>query len=281
MECKICGRITIMYGHGTYYFEDGKTLPVPFYYCRNCNSFIRQVDEKSVLSHLKAASHTNIKNEERFFNMRIEFFKYLFMLTKKHSESIINWLDFGCSYGHLLEYLKGRDIECCGIEISEEVRVFARKKGLKIFENLDELPEEKKFDVISFIDSFYYSNEPVKLIKYSYSRIRENGLMVLRITNRNWLAKIKKKILRRDLGLALGDATISYSKKSISFLLERNGFKILKITNIEKGKSMNFKIAVFYIMTAVLNTISFGLINLSPGLIVIAKKNPLATSQQV
>jgi len=281
MDCKICGQITIKYGNGTYYLEDGNRFSVPFYYCRYCNSFMRQVDEKSVLSHLKAASHTDLKNEERFFKMRIEFFKYLFSLVKRHSDSITTWLDFGCSYGHLLEYLKENDIECFGIEISEQVRVFARKKGLNIFENLDGLPEEKKFDVISFIDSFYYSNEPVKLLKNSHSRIQNNGLIVLRITNRNWLAKIKKRLLRSELGLALGDATISYSKKSISYLLERNGFKILKITNLEKGKSMTFKIGVFYILTAVLNAISFGLINLSPGLIVIAKKIPLTTSQQV
>jgi 2-polyprenyl-3-methyl-5-hydroxy-6-metoxy-1,4-benzoquinol methylase len=264
-----------MYGNGTYYLEDGKKFSVPFHYCRNCNSFIRQVDERSVLSHLNAASHTNIENEERFFKMRIEFFQYLFFLTAKYADSITNWLDFGCSYGHLLEYLKERNVECSGIEISEEVRVFAQKKGLIIFESLDTLPEEKKFDVVSLIDSIYYSNEPVKLIKSIYSRIHQHGLVVIRITNRNWLAKVKKILLRREPGLALGDATISYSKKSISFLLERNGFKILKITNTEKGKSMDLKISIFYLLTGILNSVSFGLINLSPGFVVIAKKNSM------
>jgi 2-polyprenyl-3-methyl-5-hydroxy-6-metoxy-1,4-benzoquinol methylase len=262
----------IIYGTGTYYLEDGKPFSVPFYFCRNCNSFIRQVDEKSVVSHLKAASHTNIKNEERFYKMRIEFFINLFFLTEKHSGSLTNWLDFGCSYGHLLEYLTGRDIECSGIEISEEVRDFAQKKGLMVFENLDDLPEEKKFDVISLIDSIYYSNEPVKLIKSIYARIQQNGLIVIRITNRNWLAKVKKFVFRREPGLALGDATISYSKKSISFLLERNGFRILKVSNNEKGKSMDFRIRVFYSLTGIICAISFGFINLSPGFIVIAEK---------
>jgi 2-polyprenyl-3-methyl-5-hydroxy-6-metoxy-1,4-benzoquinol methylase len=187
-------------------------------------------------------------------------------------------LDFGCSYGHLLEYLKGRGVEGYGIEISKEVRVFAQKKGLTIFENLDTLPEEKKFDVVSLIDSIYYSNEPVKLVKSIYPRIKQDGLMVIRITNRNWLAKVKGILFKGELGLTLGDATISYSKKSLCLLLERNGFKILKITNTEKGKSMDLKIRIFYLFTAILHTLSFGLINLSPGVIVIAKKIPVTTN---
>jgi SAM-dependent methyltransferase len=272
MECKICGGVSIICGHGIYYLEDGKSFPVPFYFCRNCNSFIRKVDEKSVLSHLKAASHTDIKNEERFFKMRMRFFKYLFSLIETHNYSPDSWLDFGCSYGHLLEYLKEKNIECAGIEITEGVRLLANKKGLMIFESLDDLPVEKRFDVVSLIDSIYYSDEPVKLIKSLHSRILQNGLVIIRITNRVWLAKVKRILFNGELGLALGDATISYSKKSISYLLERNGFKILKITSIEKGKSLEFKVNIFYFLTAILNTISFGLINLSPGLIVLAQK---------
>jgi 2-polyprenyl-3-methyl-5-hydroxy-6-metoxy-1,4-benzoquinol methylase len=271
----------MMYGHGTYYLEDGKTFSVPFFYCRNCNSFIRQVDKKSILSHLKAASHTNVENEERFFKMRIEFFKHLFLLTEKYSDSLTSWLDFGCSYGHMLEFLKERGIEGYGIEISEEVRIFAQKKGLIIFKNLDTLPEEKKFDVVSLIDSIYYSNEPVKLIRSIHSRIQQNGLIIIRITNRNWLAKVKNLLFRGELGLALGDATVSYSKKSISCLLESNGFKILKTTNTEKGKSMDFRIRVFYLLTGIIRTLSFGFLNLSPGLIVIAEKIPLTTNHHV
>jgi hypothetical protein len=119
----------------------------------------------------------------------------------------------------------------------------------------------------------YYSDEPKNLIRGLYDRTNQDGLIILRITNRNWLAKLKKVLLKKEIGLALGDATISYSKKSISCLLENNGFKILKISSIEKGKSMAIKIKIFYVLTSILNILSNGLINLSPGIIVIAKKN--------
>jgi hypothetical protein len=101
MKCKICGQETLKFGNGTYYLEDGKHFLIPFFYCRNCNSFIREVDGNSISSHLKSASHTNLRNEQRFYNERIRFFKYIYTLAKRHTSSISNWLDFGCSYGHL------------------------------------------------------------------------------------------------------------------------------------------------------------------------------------
>lgn len=273
MKCEICGKETFKFGNGTYYLEDEKHFLIPFFYCRYCNSFIREVDENSIASHLKSASHTNLKNEQRFYKERIGFFEYIYTLANRHTSSISNWLDFGCSYGHLIEFLKEKNIESVGIEISQEVYQYALKKGLTIYSSIEKLPEGKKYDVISLIDSLYYCDKPINIIRGLYDRTKQNGLLILRITNRNWLAKLKKVFLKKEIGLALGDATISYSRKSISCLLENNGFKILKISSSEKGKSMAIKIKIFYILTSILNILSNGLINLSPGLIVIAKKN--------
>lgn len=133
MKCKICGQKTFIFGNGTYYLADGKHYLTTFFYCRNCNSFIREVDNNSIFSHLKAASHTNLKNEERFYRERIKFFKYIYSLTTSHKSSISNWLDFGCSYGHLIEFLKEKNIDSDGIEISEVARHYAQKQRTNYF----------------------------------------------------------------------------------------------------------------------------------------------------
>ena len=275
MKCKICGQKAINFGGGTYYIENCQDFLIPFYYCHNCNCFTRDVDDNFIFSHLKSASYTNVKNEKKFYRQRIKFFKYLFSLTKKHTNHISNWLDLGCSYGHLIDFLNLQGVDSDGIEISEEARKFAQNKGLGIFEKIESLPKGKKYDVISLIDSLYYIKEPISLIKKLYDITSSNGLLIIRITNRNWLAKLKKSILGREPGSVLGDATISYSKESIAYLLENNGFKILNITSIEKGKSIAIKTKIFYILTSVLNILSFNIINISPGLVVIAKKNPM------
>jgi len=272
MKCKICGQQTYNFGNGTYYLEDGKHFLVPFFYCKSCNCFIRDVDNASIFSHLKSASHTDLNNEERFYRERIRFFKFIYSFIEKRKILVSNWLDFGCSYGHFIDFLKEKSIDCDGIEISDAVRQYAQKRGLAVFESIGNLPENRLYDVISLIDSLYYSNEPVNLINDLHSKLNQNGLLIIRITNRNWLAKLKKNIFRKDIRLALGDATISYSKKSISCLLEMNGFRILKMTGFEKGKSLAFQKNFFYFLTSILNIFSFGIINLSPGIIVLAEK---------
>jgi 2-polyprenyl-3-methyl-5-hydroxy-6-metoxy-1,4-benzoquinol methylase len=275
MKCKICGQEASDFGNGTYYLEDGKHFLIPFYYCKNCNCFIRDVDNDSIFSHLKSASHTDLNNEERFYKERIRFFQFLYSFIEKRKIHGSNWLDFGCSYGHFIDFLREKSIECDGIEISDTVRQYAQKKGLTVFENIGHLPERRLYDVISLIDSLYYSIEPVKLINDLHHKLNQNGILIVRITNRNWLAKLKKIIFRKDIRLALGDATISYSMKSISLLLEMNGFKILKMTSIEKGKSLAFKTKAFYFLTSMLDVFSFGIINLSPGIIILAEKKSL------
>ncbi|MCL2247248.1 MAG: methyltransferase domain-containing protein [Lentimicrobiaceae bacterium] len=274
MKCKICGHAMIEYAQGTYYLEAGKLFSVPFYYCKNCNTFIRKVDMNSIFSHMNAASYTAIKNEEKFYKARINFFKYIYSIVKKHAGSgMANWLDFGSAYGHFIQFLSKENIDTEGIEIAEQVREYARSKGQKIYETIDAVPSDKKYDVISLIDSLYCSDEPVALVRKLFSMNKENGLLVLRITNRNWIAKFKKRILKKEINLALGDATISYSKKSVTLLLENNGYKIVEIKTLEKGKSLPVKTKLFYIITTILHFLSIGLITLTPGLIIVAKKS--------
>lgn len=258
--------------HPAHYLEDGVRFSVPFNYCPNCKTFIRQVDDQAVLSHLKAASHTDLRNEELLFKMRISFFRYLFNLVKKTIMPVKSWLDFGCSYGHLLEFLKEKGIESYGIEISGEVREHARQKNLTIYSTVDELPAEKKFDVVSLVDSLYYLNDPVALMKKIHESIRQDGLVIIRITNRNWLVKLRRYFAGDDMGLAIGDATLSYSKKSIIMLLDNSGFRILRITSKESGKSMEAGTRLFYHFAAIVRHITFNSINISPGLIIIAQK---------
>ena len=273
MKCVLCNNEITEFGEGIYYLEDNQFFLVPFNYCEDCDCFIRKIDTKQVCSHLKNASYTNINNEKRFFNERINFFKYLHTLAGKNSKSINKWLDFGCSYGHLLEYIKGLSIDCVGVELSKQVREYAQSKNVVVYEKIEKIPKNERFDVISLIDSIYYSASPIELLTELNAMLNPNGILIMRVTNRNWLAKIRKKYLNKEIGLSLGDATISYSNKSISILLKKTGFDILYFTSIEKGKSIAIKTKIFYLLTSILYVLTFRSINISPGIIVIAKKS--------
>lgn len=258
--------------NSTYEIEKGKNIQLPLYYCKQCNTFIRQINNKEILSNLEIAAYSSIQNEQTQYNSRFNFFKYLYILVIKYKKSIKTWVDFGCSYGHFIEFIRQKNIECCGIEIADEVRAYAKGKGLVVHENITDLPENKSFDVISLIDSLYYSREPGALMRNIYQKLNENGLIILRMQNRNWLVKYDKYILHKTTSSSLGDVTIGFSKRSIRELLENNDFKILSIRNSEKGKIKTFQVRCFYDLALAIYYLSIGTINLIPGFIVIAKK---------
>jgi SAM-dependent methyltransferase len=273
MICPICEKTATNYTQGNFYSKS-MVLSTPIFYCKGCNTFIRDIDNDSLLSYFKKSVYTDINYEERTYNNRIKFFEYLYTLTKRHNNSILNWLDYGCSYGHFIAFLNEKRIRSYGIEISDEARDYANSKGLSIYKKLDDLPQKMTFNVVSLIDSLYYSSTPRVLLKQVYETLEDNGLLILRIVNRNWLVKFDKHFLHKKTCTALIEHTIGYSKKSILYLLNKSGFKILETTNIEKGKYRSTRVKYFYFLTIFLNIISRGLIYLSPGVILIARKIP-------
>lgn len=273
MQCPICGKQGNYFTQGSFTSDGIKTI-IPIYYCKSCNSFIKKIDDDSILSYFKSSVYTDLNCEQEAYNHRMGLFKYIYSKTKVWNSKIINWLDYGCSYGHFVDFLNGENISSYGIEISDDVRHYGNSKGLKIYKKFEELPQNKTFDVISFIDTFYYSLYPGFLLTMAFSLLSENGLLVIRDTNRNWLVKYDKYIRRKETCTALIDHVIGYSKKSMSYLLRNNGFEILETTFKEKGKYRSKMDNFLFSVATVFYKLSFGFINFMPGLIIIARKNP-------
>jgi SAM-dependent methyltransferase len=272
--CPICEKSVIFYTNGRYHSEE-INVTVPIYYCKKCNSFIKEIDDDIILAYFKKLDsvYTDLKYEQESYNNRIEFYNHIYTLTKKHKNLIKNWLDYGCSYGHFIDFLSGKEILSYGIEISD-LRDYGNSKGLKIYKRFEDLPQKMKFDVISFIDSFYYSVTPKTLLREVFDLLYDDGLLVIRIVNRNWLVKFDKHIRKKETCTALIDHAVGYSKKSILYLLKNNGFEILETTFIEKGKYRSKRDNFLCFLATFLHMISIGLINFLPGIIIIARKNP-------
>lgn len=276
MICPICGNSATCYSQAVYYFKNSGKNFIPIFYCKKCNSFIKNINDDQTYRYFNNSKSSNVYNdltkEGTAFKYRINFFEYLYSLLKKHNSSVENWLDFGSAYGHLCNFLKSQNIKSIGIENSDIGMDFSKSNGLEIYKRTDDLPKGISFDVISLIDSLYYTLSPNILIHNLHQVLGVDGLIILRVSTRNWLIKFNKYILRNRTDRIMGDHTISYSRKSISYLLENNGFEIIKLTNIEKGKNVGMKIWYFYLFSRFVKILSLGLINCTPGLIVIARK---------
>ncbi len=264
ITCKICNTAAI------YYHLNIKGSDI--FYCKSCAVFIRAASYSDIELHLDGRGYTNLKNEELLRQKRNHFFDYILTTTSKYTTIVTAWLDFGCAYGHLLQKLHSRGVQAYGVEINKKLYDYCNSQGLQVFTAMETLPCNLYFDVISAIDSFYYDPEPIKTVTSFHRHLTDNGILILRITNLNWLMKCQKLFGLKLPYSGMGDAFIGYSKKAIERVLETGGFKIVKYQYAEKGKKQSLFHNLFYKVTYILSMLSFYKWPVTPGIIIIARK---------
>jgi 2-polyprenyl-3-methyl-5-hydroxy-6-metoxy-1,4-benzoquinol methylase len=114
-----------------------------------------------------------------------------------------------------------------GVEINDVFRKKLGAKGFQVYKDLFEVSQ--KYDAITFIDSFFYFQNPLEVLKRCRELLSEDGILLLRLTNRNWLAGLRRTLFKRSDLSILGDATHSYSLKSISRALNKTGFVVKEV----------------------------------------------------
>lgn len=247
--------------------------------CRSCGSYFRaeNFNAPQIQSHYDVIDYTLPQQETHYYNRRINFFSYLFHLVK-HCANVcgnneMKVLDVGCSYGHMMKLFKknGADIE--GVEIVERLRNSLQTQGYTIYESIEDIPEENKFDAVTFIDSLYYFEDPKKILTAIRGHIKPDGIVLLRITNRTPILNLCRALKISITHSIFGDSKYSFSHRGIKKLAKNCGYKITKTLYAEKGKKKPFGIKWFYYKLAPMVS-CLSRIKLSPGLIIIMKMNP-------
>ncbi|MGD0778978.1 MAG: methyltransferase domain-containing protein, partial [Candidatus Solibacter sp.] len=169
---------------------------------------------------------------------------------------------------HLLAVAAHHGYRVVGVEVNPELVSLSRRWGLHVVTSLDDVAPG--VDVITFIDSFYYVEHPYETLCAARTKLREGGFVLLRVTNRNWIATLRRRFAGDDLSL-LGDALFSYSPGALRKLLERSGFVVTKVVpDHGVGKALGWPKRAAYTLLQVLTTLSANRIPLAPGIIAIA-----------
>lgn len=137
-------------------------------------------------------------------------------------------LDVGCGYGFLLDEAKRKGWNVYGIDISEEACKYA-KEALKLnVLNCDLINtkfENNFFDVICLIGVIEHLLDPVSYLKEINRISKDDGLVLITTLN------IEGVVKRLNLFEYKPPEHIFYfSKKSISNLLNKNGFLVEKVS---------------------------------------------------
>lgn len=130
----------------------------------------------------------------------------------KESDSI---LDFGCGGGFLLDNLKAK--KKVGVEINPDAVENARKKGLEIYTDAEDVPNDY-IDVVISNNALEHTLNPLEELKELYKKIKVGGKIVLVVP----CDSISYKYSQNDIHNHL----YSWSPMNLGNLLTEAGFSV-------------------------------------------------------
>jgi SAM-dependent methyltransferase len=165
-------------------------------------------------------------------------------------------LEVGCSSGAFGALLKEKipDCEVWGIEPDPKSAAAAAKRLDRVISGIysADTPEleGKRFDAICFNDVLEHLIDPERVLIESRKFLNENGVIVASIPNILFFHQISKILIEQDwryeeFGILDSTHLRFFTKKSIVRLFESCGFDLIRVTGINPGVGLKFKILNF------------------------------------
>lgn len=136
-------------------------------------------------------------------------------------------LDIGAGRGDFYGVIQDMVRDYTGIEPSSEMlkedvkrENFTLKRGTG-----EELADMDKYGVCLIKEVLDHTYEPEKVIKNSFNALKEGGILIVTLTNRNAFYKLIFKKHAKDLEKAHTDHLYNFSPEDVEALFEKAGFK--------------------------------------------------------
>jgi len=90
-------------------------------------------------------------------------------------------LDFGCGVGGFM--LKAQSIahSVMGIELEERLQTYFQTSGLSVFQNIEALPSDQRFDLITAFHVVEHLMDPANMLYLLGTRLRDGGKIIIEV----------------------------------------------------------------------------------------------------
>lgn len=271
MKCKICESGLVRQVGSLPLYSTLGDYDTNIFKCNNCGVFYRDFDysnRQKMKKHFAMSTYTDIQLEPSWRSQRSRFFKNIVNISNHYVDlsSETKVLDFGCSYGHLLEKYSKHGVSCYGLELHDALRQRLKGRFSGIYESFAQLPKDVVFNVITFIDSLYLVEDPIAILQEAKSRLHKDGIIVIRNTNRALLLNLICRFSAKLSNEIFGDAKYNYSQKGIEVVFKKSGLRTDKTILHEKGRYLgSMKRKFMYYIPLMISL--FASVRITPGVI--------------
>ena len=234
--CRLCGEVAA--------WQLPKAAQGPLIFrCRACGVAFASHSRKSASP--ADEDHFGGIDEEKYFRsvMATRLRSYSALLDRVKSQVPGGkWLDVGCSYGWLLQYVQGQGYAGEGIEPSAAAASRAEQQNLRVRTGLfpAALKDSEQFDVISFMDVLEHFENPGAALEATRERLSPGGVVVIQVPDQAcWLFRVAEGMYRLSGGrisFALRRLWLEgfdfphqfyFTRQALSLVLQQSGFEIL------------------------------------------------------
>ena len=194
-------------------------------------------------------------------------------------------LDVGCGAGDFLAHASTYGWKTLGIDIHAQAVISGRNRGFQIIkgEIMDVDISDRKFDLITFMNTIGYLADPGKALKKAHNWLTDDGILVIETPNTKyhfWQMKIFRLFRREQDTMVVSPETdrrlFAFGEHAIHQLLESAGFSRIKIyPAFARREGGIFKIAVralIYSLGRFVYYVSRGRLLYTPSMVVFAEK---------
>lgn len=198
------------------------------FYADDYYAYVPATKRKSLLAVLSTVLRIDIRTGDPDFKSPGEF------------------LDVGCGAGAYLRVMADRGWRVRGVEPSSSGSKAGQAMGFDIFHGtlLDAMFPDSSFDYVRSNHSFEHMTNPVEILKETHRILRSRGKLYIGIPNGDSFAFRLFGRYWWYMGVPLH--TYTYSVKTIVMLLERSGFKIVKVSFNSNFWSLLGSLQIFF-----------------------------------
>ena len=140
---------------------------------------------------------------------------------------VFNYLEIGSGSGYLLKYFSRFAKISYGVEPAQA------KEETNVVRDIDDLPQQLKFDCVVIQDVLEHISDPVDMLKKIRSRVNSGGLIYAGFPNKD---SFKARLMKNKWSMVRPVGHLHYfSSKSIDIIFKKAGWEVLKLGSFKEA----------------------------------------------